>query len=215
MGKLWKPFLLGFIVLFLGGCFPWPSSLYVVIHTEPNPARGPYPLKVKFEAGSSHGEIEEWVWTFFRLVDGEEVPLGMALSGKAVEYTFQERGRYRVYLTVVAKDGHFAQTFVDVDVRSQPPLAHFSADPYPEVQVGSQVRFDASTSSDPDGKIIRYIWDFRDGTWMESEGSKVSHAYHEPGIYEVKLVVVDDYGDRSEPFLLRITVVKKGCASCG
>ncbi|MBC7221820.1 PKD domain-containing protein [Candidatus Bipolaricaulota bacterium] len=217
MRNLWRLLFLGFTVLFLGGCIPWSSGLRAVILTTPNPPRGPYPLTVRFEGGSSQGEVEEWVWTFFRLVDGEEVPLGMAISGKEVEYTFQERGKYRVYLTARTKDERFAQTFVDVDVRSKPPEAHFSATPYPEVQQGSRVSFDASLSHDPDGRIVRYLWDFGDGTWMETEDPKVSHTYHDPGTYEVKLVVIDDYGDSSKPFSLPkpITVVKKGCPSCG
>lgn len=213
MRKLWELLVLGFIALFLAGCFFETSGLRAVIRTNPNPARGPWPLTVTFDGRASQGEIEEWVWTFFRLAGGEEAMEG-AISGDVVEYTFEERGQYRVYLEVRAKDGRFHQAYVDVDVRSKPPVARFTADPYPQVQQGTQVNFDASPSSDPDGTIVSYIWDFGDGFWDEPQGSRAAHCYNEPGTYTVKLVVEDDCGDRSEPASLVIWVVPKGCGSC-
>lgn len=215
MFKMRKLFLLGLVAMVLGGCMVEPSGLRAVIRTDPNPPRGPYPLTVRFDGGSSAGEIEDWVWTFFRRVDGEEEPLGTAISGKSVEYTFQERGQYRVYLTVQAKDGRYAQSFVDVDVRSQPPVARFAADPFPEVQEGKSVTFDASPSFDPDGTIRSYIWNFGDGSWLETAEPVVAHKYSQPGEYIARLVVEDDYGDRSVPTELKIRVVPKGCGSCG
>ncbi|WDG32534.1 S8 family serine peptidase [Streptomyces sp. CA-278952] len=53
--------------------------------------------------------------------------------------------------------------------------------------------FDASGSTDPDGGIASYAWDFGDGT--EGEGAKPSHTYTKAGTYAVKLTVTDDSGE--------------------
>ena len=217
MRKVWKLTMLGISILALSGCFSVRPR--VVIRTNPNPPTGPYPLTVEFRGEASLEEITKYSWTFFRLEKEKqkekEIPLGTALSGKVVEYKFRERGKYRVYLTVYTADERFRdQSYVDVDVRSWPPEAHFTADPFPEVQAGKMVTFDAQESRDPYGTIVSYLWDFGDGSWMETAKPRVTHKYDTPREYEVRLVVIDDYGDRSEPAVLRLRVVPKGCGSC-
>ncbi|MBC7317961.1 PKD domain-containing protein [Candidatus Bipolaricaulota bacterium] len=214
MRKLWKTLPLAFLMLALFGCLPEPGALRAVIRTDPNPARGPYPLEVRFDGRGSQGPIEEWVWTFFRLEGNEEVPLQLSLSGPEVTHIFGERGRYRVYLTVRAAGERFAQNSVDVDVRSQPPVARFYVTPGLQVQEDTTVTFDASESfdPDPDGEIVGYYWNFGDNTGL-GVGMVVHHEYKDPGIYEVKLVVEDDYGDIGD-YSVEIQVVRKGCGSC-
>lgn len=57
---------------------------------------------------------------------------------------------------------------------------------------GRTVTMDGRSSSDPDGSVVSYIWEFDDGTILE--GPVVSHRYTEPGSYMVTLTVVDDEG---------------------
>lgn len=56
--------------------------------------------------------------------------------------------------------------------------------------------FDASSSFDPDGTIVAFLWDFGDGE--VAEGAVVRHVYEEPGVYEVVLFVEDDAGNGVE-----------------
>lgn len=207
---LFKLLILGAFGLALGGCFER-TALRAVIRTDPSPPRGPYPLTMILDGRSSVGPIEEWIWTIFG--EGKDEPVTV-LTGEVASHEFRERGRYRVYLEVRAT-GRFSQTEVLVDVRSKPPLAAFTADPYPEVELGKPVSFDAQNSYDPDGTIANYVWSFGDGTWWETDQPTITHTYQAVGEYSVQLVVEDDYGDRSEPVLLRIRVVPKGCGSCG
>jgi YD repeat-containing protein len=60
--------------------------------------------------------------------------------------------------------------------------------------VPQPVAFDATTSHDPDGAIVRYDWDFGDGTRADDAGSQVAHTYRQPGRYFPTLTVVDDQG---------------------
>jgi hypothetical protein len=50
--------------------------------------------------------------------------------------------------------------------------------------------FDGSGSSDPDGPIGSYTWDFGDGA--TGSGAKVDHSFAKPGNYSVKLTVTDN-----------------------
>ncbi len=80
---------------------------------------------------------------------------------------------------------------------SQPPLASFTASPNP-VPSGTQVNFDASGSSDPDGTIVKYEWDLDgNGSYETDTGStaSASKAYASPGNLTIGLRVTDDTGD--------------------
>ena len=55
-------------------------------------------------------------------------------------------------------------------------------------------RFDATTSSDRDGRIARYDWDFGDGTTLPDGGPRPSHVYRDTGSHRVTLVVTDNEG---------------------
>jgi len=55
------------------------------------------------------------------------------------------------------------------------------------------ITFDASTSFDPDGIIVSYLWDFGDGT--TGAGAKPVHEYIRPGTYLVTLVITDNSGN--------------------
>ncbi|MDH7555836.1 MAG: PKD domain-containing protein [Candidatus Methanosuratincola sp.] len=54
------------------------------------------------------------------------------------------------------------------------------------------VSFDGSGSSDPDGKIVSYSWDFGDG--YTGTGATVTHTYTAKGTYTARLTVADDKG---------------------
>jgi hypothetical protein len=57
---------------------------------------------------------------------------------------------------------------------------------------GDTVRFDASLSTDPDGRITQYAWDFGDGN--TGTGVTTTHAYARDGVFTVTLTVTDDHG---------------------
>jgi N-acetylmuramoyl-L-alanine amidase len=57
---------------------------------------------------------------------------------------------------------------------------------------GLTCQFDASASSDLDGSILAYMWDFGDGS--SASGLTMSHTYGTVGTYPVTLSVTDDEG---------------------
>ncbi len=74
---------------------------------------------------------------------------------------------------------------------NQPPNASFSFTPAGPT-AGDTVSFDASASSDPDGTIVSYAWEFGDGS--TGSGQFVTHAFTSSGSYSVKLTVTDNQG---------------------
>jgi C1A family cysteine protease len=61
--------------------------------------------------------------------------------------------------------------------------------PYHEVSINEEIMFDASKSTDPEGEIIVYHWDFGDG--MTSNMTQVMHDYDTAGLFFVNLTVTD------------------------
>jgi subtilisin family serine protease len=57
---------------------------------------------------------------------------------------------------------------------------------------GTAATFDAGSSTDPDGTIASYAWEFGDGA--TGTGRTVSHAYARSGTYLATLTVTDDEG---------------------
>ena len=69
---------------------------------------------------------------------------------------------------------------------NQGPVAAFTAAP------GTPTAFNATASTDPDGRIARYDWDFGDGTVLEDGGPTPVHEYRSPGTFQVRLTVTDN-----------------------
>mgnify|MGYP000144453400 CR=1 FL=1 len=74
---------------------------------------------------------------------------------------------------------------------NQPPSASFTVSPS-NPSTGEQVTFDAAGSTDSDGSVTSYSWDFDDGT--TDSGSTATHTYGSSGTYTVTLTVTDDDG---------------------
>jgi DNA-binding beta-propeller fold protein YncE len=73
----------------------------------------------------------------------------------------------------------------------QGPIARFAARPAP---AGRPTSFEAAASTDPDGRVTRYDWDFGDGTRLPDGGAAPWHAYRHPGMFTVRLTVTDNEG---------------------
>jgi len=71
------------------------------------------------------------------------------------------------------------------------------------VPVNKTIMFDGSGSFDPDGSIVKYIFDFGDGTFRG--GAKHTYLYPKPGIYGVVLTVTDN-DDLIDHTFVNITV---------
>jgi outer membrane protein assembly factor BamB len=74
------------------------------------------------------------------------------------------------------------------------PVAAFAVDPSP-ARTDETITFDANDSSDPDGNVAEYRWDFgADGTY-DSAGETVTRTWNSPTTVTVRLTVTDDGGN--------------------
>jgi PKD repeat protein len=87
------------------------------------------------------------------------------------------------------------------------PVPAFTFSPSSPI-VRSDVTFDASLSTDSDGRIVSYAWNFGDGS--QGSGALVKHSYAVDGSYTVTLTVTDD---RSQSALLSKTVTVTASAN--
>lgn len=151
------------------------------------PANPPVNTWVQFDATSSSdadGSIVSYAWSF-----GD----GTTDSGSTAWHRFSTAGTQIVTLTVTDNDGATDTMTQAVQVGSlnQAPSAAWAATP-PNPAVNEWVQFDATASSDADGSIASYSWNFGDGT--TDAGSLVWHRFSSAGTYSVTLTVTDDDG---------------------
>lgn len=87
---------------------------------------------------------------------------------------------------------------------NQPPNASFVYSPVSPIVAGeSVVAFNGSASTDSDGSVATYAWDFGDGTAAQSSSSPtIGHVFPDTAntcmemVYTVQLTVTDDQGDK-------------------
>jgi PKD repeat protein len=115
-------------------------------------------------------------------------------------HTYAHAGQYTVGLTVTEKfcqAGTKAHCFTasathTATIVDRPPVAAFTLSS--NVTTGENANFDASTSSDPDGTIAKYHWDFGDGQSLDTTTPVAAHVYTTAGSRTVTLTVTDDSG---------------------
>jgi PKD repeat protein len=152
-----------------------------------SPKQGVSPLTVNFDASDcapsnrTSGRVVKYEWDF-----GD----GSSSSAVKPSHTFRKTGFFTVILKITDNEGQIDSTTKDIMVYSK-PTARFTMSPTSGV-APLQVFFNASDSTDADGKIVKYKWTFGDGT--TGEGRTITHTYTKGGSLGIWLVVTDDDG---------------------
>ncbi len=113
-------------------------------------------------------------------------------TGEIVSHTFGDDGTNTVSLRVMDDNGMTTTTTAVVTVEHAPtPMFQYSpSNPDP----GETITFNASNSSDPNGTIKTYEWDWTSNNTYESTGRTATHSYSSEGNYTVTLRVTDNAG---------------------
>jgi PKD repeat protein len=120
---------------------------------------------------------------------------GTTNSGVSVTHRYGSSGTYTVYLRVTDNSGNTDSTTQTITVSDNlSPTASFVYSPTSPV-IDEPVYFNATESTDPDGNIDTYQWDFGDGNGETVSENQVDHTYLDAGTYTVVLVVTDDSGN--------------------
>jgi len=150
-------------------------------------------ISVENDGGIFKESTVEWIWTEkLSAGDSKTVIYNVTVPLDAETGTYYINGHVSAYgVNPIAVGG---ESEVIVRRENKLPIASFTYSPENPV-VDQNITFDASSSYDPDGTIVKYEWDFGDGS--KAEGKVVTHAYSKPGEYVVTLTVTDDGGARN------------------
>jgi PKD repeat protein len=152
---------------------------------------------VEFDPSASSdpdGTIVEYRWD----LDGDGTDDTVTTSATNVTWNYADDGDFNVTLEVVDNDSATDTESKTVAVQNRPPMANFTHSPTRPV-TGEAVTFDATNSTDPDGTVDYYAWDFDgDGTVDQNTTSAtIEHTYDSSGEQNVSLTVTDDDGARN------------------
>ncbi len=162
-------------------------------------AGGPYTGKtdqsITFDGSKStdsDGTISEYSWDF-----GDN---STVVTGQKPTHTFSTAGTYNIKLIVKDNKGAFStESIASAIIEAEDALASSNSTnlaptanaggPYTGI-AGHSITFDGSGSTDSDGSIKDYLWDFGDGA--SGSGISPTHTFEAAGTYIIELTVVDD-----------------------
>lgn len=136
-------------------------------------------------------------------------------DGRAIRLHLENNGSYRddtnykgntatyVYKICETNYSNCSETVVnygggDTAVVNSPPTSDYT------FSINSQTVYFYDSSSDSDGYIVNWLWDFGDGNFS-SEQNPV-HTYLNPGEYKASVTVTDDDGAESTPWSSNIVI---------
>jgi len=138
------------------------------------------------QSSDPDGSITAWHWNF-----GD----GATSTEQHPTHSYATDGAYTVTLTVTDNDSATATLSRQITVQNVPPTASFTHTPGQPTDVDI-VTFNASGSTDPDGGIVNYTWNFGDNA--SGTGAIATHSYQDDGTYTVTLTVTDTDGASSQ-----------------
>ena len=170
------------------------------------PAFGYPPLEVTFNATASsspNGPIVNYDWDF----GGSDTEVGPTAS-----HTYTEKGVYPVTLEVTDSTGKRATRTMSIEALNRAPIARFTTN-VSTTGVDQPVWFDASASTDSDGEVVDYLWDFGDGE--TGEGVLVEHTYTTAqGRGWRPVITLTAMDENGAPNSVTHTILVVGCDAC-
>jgi PKD repeat protein len=126
--------------------------------------------------------------------DGERLSLG-ALSGSAtVSHVYDEDGTYTVTATAIDAEGERTSVSNVVIVQPRTPLVvTLLNDSLPVVGVPTLIRVQVTPTT---ARIVRYEYDFGDGTTSVLNSPTTEHVYTTPGLKTLRVTAITDDGQR-------------------
>ena len=142
-------------------------------------AGGPYtavadrPVKLRGNAKARFGTITQYEWYF----TGGDEPEFASAENLIVQHTYTEPGRHKAVFRVTLSDGTSAVDTAIVNAAPPMPVANAGRDVVSAT--GHKVNLNG-TGSSPNGKIVKYEWDFDgDGEfdWSSNKSGEATHTF--------------------------------------
>jgi formylglycine-generating enzyme required for sulfatase activity/PKD repeat protein len=158
-----------------------PQALFTFSPTQPSVADA---VQLTDQSSDPDGQLASWKWEF-----GD----GTTSTDRNPSHTYSRKGTFTVKLTVTDNAGLTGAKTLSLTVVNLAPDTSFSFEPQTPV-VGQSVRFDGSASTDRDGTITSYVWDFNGDGKTDAAGMEATRTFVEAKTYTVTLSVVDSDG---------------------
>ena len=179
--------------------WPAPPSLLMSLSIEPNPPVSGSAATVIAQVTNLDGTPVSGQTVEFLKIGPPSVTLDQTTASTGAD------GRAIVHVTDTASDIYLISGSVpgttiteDASVRGEPqpprptPTPSFTTN---AATVGRASSFDGSGSTDGNGQIVAYRWNFGDGN--DGSGPEVKHVYSAAGIYTVALAITDGFGSQA------------------
>lgn len=130
------------------------------------------------------GSVVQWEWDF-----GD----GSGSNLRNPVHVYLDNGIYTVSLSVEDDSGARSTVSYKIEVLNRCPVPDFEISPSDPLSLENLTFIDRS--SDTDGFIVRWLWDFGDGN--TSTSASPVHSYWKAGSYSITLTVWDDDGSNA------------------
>src|SRR4051794_3021485 len=147
---------------------------------------------VEFSSQDSSGNVVKRSWDLNG--DGK-----WDSHGSSASYRYTAAGTYTVKLQVSDKSHHHSTATTKIVVHDdQPPTARLSLGST-RVHPGDEISFDASGSTDREGDVAGYAWDFIGNGEFQPGPAQLRHSWSQPGTYTVRGRAIYPGGRVGEP----------------
>jgi len=143
------------------------------------------------------GTIVSYHWSFGDGTTSDE-------NNPTHQYT--DNGTYTLRLTVTDDDGESNTKTMSIFVKNVPPMAAYRIEPSSSVKTDTVVEF-IDNSTDLDGSIVNWTWNFGEGTIVY--GNHVNHSFPEEGVYNITLTVQDNDNEIATKIISLVIEVEK------
>ncbi len=160
-------------------------------YVKPQHARINTNVSFKGHGNDSDGTVVGYSWRSNRS--------GTFSTAASLNYSGLSKGNHTIYLKVLDNTSYWSEevhTWVLI-LSNVPPTAKIAGPT--QAEIGVPVLFDGTISTDSDGVITAWFWDFDDGT--NSTIAKPTHSFSEVKTYTVRLTVTDDSGAKANTSL--------------
>jgi len=143
-------------------------------------------------AGAYGGDPDMYV-SRNKAVDTQAADCAPFSAAKLAEYCeFSQGGTFNILIDPFAEywDGELHVYYETKDDSNQPPFAN--TNPNYQAMIDHEVHFKGDSSTDVDGNIVNYLWDFGNGE--TSTDINPVHVYNQLGQYSASLTVTDNMG---------------------
>ena len=168
-------------------------SNFNIFH-DPNSAE---PMKIGIEAWPFAADVDGYI-KGYNYIYGDGQESGFTTEGY-VEHTYSNNGNYTVVVEVFDNfdaKASFNKIFI-LNINQPPSISTFDIY-YPFNRASpTTILFDYGKYASDDDRIASYRVDFGDGTSIRHTELSATHTYQNPGVYNVRVAVVDNKGAES------------------